>query len=297
MQAQIRSTERSTSTLSGWLMLAVHILAPPGLALWLWQAWPGGIVGGIAIGVVSALLLLGAFGFFVVEPNMARVLVLFGKYHGTVRADGFHWVNPFMSKHRISLRAHNLASKTIKVNDLIGNPIEVGAVIVWQVLDTAQAAFDVDDYMHYVDIQIETAVRHMAKSHPYDDSSDEVDPDAVTLRGASDQVALELQTELQQRLTRAGIHVLEARITQLAYAPEIAAAMLQRQQASAIIAARRLIVNGAVGMVEHALEDLGKKHIVELDDERRATLVGNLLVVLCGHSAPTPVINTGGLYN
>ena len=297
MQAQVRSVERPTPTFSGWLMLAVYLLAPAALALWLWKAWPGPATGGISIGVVSILLMVGVFGFFVVEPNMARVLVLFGKYRGTVRADGFHWVNPFMTKKRISLRAHNLASKTIKVNDLLGNPIEVGAVIVWQVLDTAQAAFDVDDYMHYVDIQIETAVRHMAKSHPYDDSSDEVDPDAITLRGASDQVALELQTELQQRLARAGIHVLEARITQLAYAPEIAAAMLQRQQASAIIAARRLIVDGAVGMVEHALQDLGKKHIVELDDERRATLVGNLLVVLCGHSAPTPVINTGGLYN
>lgn len=297
MQAHTRSVERSTPTLPGWPMLAVYLLWPAALALWLWKAWPGPVTAGISIGLSVLALLLGAFGFFVVDPNMARVLILFGKYRGTVRADGFHWVNPFMTKRKISLRAHNLASKTIKVNDLLGNPIEVGAVIVWQVHDTAQAAFDVDDYMHYVDIQIETAVRHMAKSHPYDVSSDQVDPNAITLRGDSDQVAAELQGELQQRLDRAGIRVIEARITNLAYAPEIAVAMLQRQQAAAVISARRLIVEGAVGMVEHALEDLGKKHIVELDDERRATLVGNLLVVLCSHATPTPVLNTGGLYS
>ena len=237
MTENLRSTERTASTFSGWLFLFLHLAAPCALALWLVRAWPGAPVGGPAIGVVALLLLMGVFGFFVVDPNMARVLVLFGKYRGTVRADGFHWVNPFMSKHKVSLRAHNLASKMIKVNDLLGNPIEVGAVIVWQVRDTAQAAFDVDDYMHYVDVQIETAVRHMAKSHPYDTSSDQVDPNAITLRGDSDRVAAELQDELQVRLDRAGIRVIEARITNLAYAPEIAVAMLQRQQASAVIAA------------------------------------------------------------
>jgi regulator of protease activity HflC (stomatin/prohibitin superfamily) len=301
MQDRVRSAERPASTLSGWLVLPLYLIWPGGLVLWAWLGQPlsapAGIALGFAIGISALLLLIGLFGFFIVEPNMARVLVLFGRYKGTERTDGFHWVNPFTSKRKVSLRAHNLASKIIKVNDLLGNPIEIAAVIVWQVRDTAQAAFDVADYMNYVDVQIETAVRHMAKSHPYDDSSDEVDSTAITLRGDSDTVAGELQAELEQRLDRAGIKVIEARITHLAYASEIAAAMLQRQQAAAIIAARRLIVDGAVGMVEHALEDLGRKRIVELDDERRATLVGNLLVVLCSHAATTPVINTGGLYN
>lgn len=301
MQDRVRSTESPASTISGWLVLPLYLLVPPGLALWIWRSQPvdarEGAVIGITIGLTVLLLFLGVFGFFIVEPNMARVLVLFGRYKGTERTDGFHWVNPFTSKRKVSLRAHNLASKIIKVNDLLGNPIEIAAVIVWQVRDTAQAAFDVADYVNYVDVQIETAVRHMAKSHPYDASSDEVDSATITLRGDSDQVADELQTELQVRLDRAGIKVIEARITHLAYASEIAAAMLQRQQAAAVIAARRLIVDGAVGMVEHALQDLGKKRIVELDDERKATLVGNLLVVLCSHNAPTPVINTGGLYN
>jgi len=298
MNNEQRSSERPSSTLSGWLILPLYVIWPGSLALLLWRTWNGGEPWQVTALVLSALVLfIGLFGFIVVEPNMSRVLVLFGKYKGTVRSDGFHWVNPFMIKKPISLRAHNVASKTIKVNDLLGNPIEVGAVVVWQVRDTAQALFDVDDYENYVDVQVETAVRHMAKSRPYDDSSDEVDSGATTLRGDSEQVAIELQAELQRRLDRAGIEVMEARITHLAYAAEIAAAMLQRQQAAAVIAARRLIVDGAVGMVEHALEDLGKKHIVQLDDERRATLVGNLLVVLCSHVAPTPVLNTGSLYN
>jgi regulator of protease activity HflC (stomatin/prohibitin superfamily) len=292
-----RSQERTRSTLSGWLVLPFFLLWPFLIAFVLWRTQPAEPV--IAFTVIGAALLwvLCLVGFMVVPPNIARVLILFGKYSGTVRTDGFHWVNPFNVKKKVSLRAYNTASKTIKVNDLLGNPIDVGAVVVWQVKDTAQAVFDVDDYDDYVEVQIETAVRHMAKSHPYDDSSDDVDDTAVTLRGDSDQVSNELQEELQQRLDRAGIHVIEARITHLAYAAEIAAAMLQRQQAAAVIAARRLIVEGAVGMVEHALDDLGKKHIVELDDERRATLVGNLLVVLCSHQAPTPVLNTGGLYS
>lgn len=296
MQAMTRSSERPCSTLPGGMILPLYLLEPGLLALWLWSSWPGGPAAALSIGISALVLFVGAFGFFVVEPNLARVLILFGRYQGTVRADGFHWTNPFMTKKRVSLRAHNLASKTIKVNDSIGNPIEIGAVVVWQVRDTAQAVFDVDDYGNYVDVQIETAVRHMAKSHPYDATSDEVDETAITLRGNAEEVAAELQAELQQRLDRAGIEVIEARLTQLAYASEIAAAMLQRQQAAAIIAARRLIVEGAVSMVEHALADLGRKRIVELDDERRATLVGNLLVVLCGHGAPTPVINTGSLY-
>jgi len=234
-------------------------------------------------------------GFFIVNPNMSRVLVLFGHYRGTVRTDGFYWTNPFTVKHVVSLRTHNLASDTVKVNDMLGNPIEIGAVVVWQVRDTALASFNVEDYQQYVDVQIETAVRELAKAHPYDEGqTDEV---VTTLRGDTESTSKELTGELQERLNRAGIHVIEARISHLAYAPEIASAMLQRQQAVAIIAARRKIVEGAVGMVEHALRDLGEKGVVELDDERRATLVGNLLVVLCGQSAPQPVLNAGSLYN
>jgi hypothetical protein len=194
----------------------------------------------------------------------------------------------------VSLKAHNLASERIKVNDLLGNPIEIGTVVVWQVRDNAQALFDVESFTEYVDIQIETAIREIAKSHPYDDGQHETD--VTSLRQDTEAVSAELMKELQERLQRAGVDVLEARVSHLAYAPEIAAAMLQRQQAVAIIAARRKIVEGAVGMVEDALAALGKRGVVELDDERRATLVGNLLVVLCGQHAPQPVLNTGSLY-
>jgi len=249
--------------------------------------------------VIVGLTLIGSFisffGFFIVNPNMSRVLVFFGRYKGTVRDEGFYWVNPFMTKSALSLKAHNLSSETIKVNDLVGNPIEIGAVVVWQVHDTAQASFDVEDYFQYVDVQIETAIRHLAKSHPYDDQVSDVD--TPSLRGDTGEMAGELQSELQDRLSRAGIAVIEARISHLAYAPEIASAMLQRQQASAIIAARKKIVEGAVDMVDDALGQLSERDVVELDGERRATLVGNLLVVLCGNNTPQPVINTGGLYN
>ncbi len=245
------------------------------------------------LGILTSVLMMP--GFFVVDPNLARVLILFGRYRGTVRAAGFHWTNPFMTKRKISLRAHNLNGDRLKVNDLLGNPIEIAAVVVWQVEDTAQAAFDVQDFQHYVTVQSESALRLVASRHPYDDGqTTEVH---TTLRGSADIVANELREELQSRLARAGIDVVEARLSHLAYAPEIAAAMLQRQQASAIIAARKLMVEGAVGMVEMALHHLGDKRVVELDDERRATLVGNLLVVLCGHGAPTPVLNTGTLYS
>jgi len=249
--------------------------------------------------VPAALLTVAAvvclFGFFVVTPNHSRLLVLFGRYRGTVREPGFYWTNPFTSKHSVSLRAMNVASEKIKVNDLLGNPIEIGAVIVWRVRDTAQAIFDVEDHERYVDVQVETAVRSIAKAHPYDDGQDKAE--TISLRGDTPAVVDELKVELQDRLDRAGIEVIEARISHLAYAPEIASAMLQRQQATAIIAARQLIVEGAVSIVETALEDLGRKKVVELDDERKATLVGNLLVVLCGQAAPQPVVNTGGLYH
>ena len=291
------SRETPCSTTSGWLVLPIFPIWIGILAATLIRLQPVEEV--VAFSIIGSILCLVFIlaGFFVVEPNMARVLVLFGKYRGTVRKDGFHWVFPLVSKKKISLRARNMASQTIKVNDLLGNPIEIAAVVVWQVRDSAQAMFDVDAFEGYVDVQIETAVRQMAKLHPYDDSSDEIDSSVETLRGDSELVSQELQVELQQRLDRAGIEVLEARITHLAYAPEIASAMLQRQQATAVIAARRLIVDGAVGMVEQALDDLGKREIVELDAERRATMVGNLLVVLCGQTAPTPVLNTGSLYN
>jgi regulator of protease activity HflC (stomatin/prohibitin superfamily) len=233
-------------------------------------------------------------GFFINRPRMGRVLVLFGKYKGSVREPGFYWVNPFAERTSISLKAINMASSTIKVNDHGGNPIEIGAVVVWQVHDTAQACFDVEDYHSYADVQVETAVRKLASAHPYDDPHD--NPEVISLRGDSEQVNHELMEQLQERLERAGIEVVEARISHLAYAPEIARAMLQRQQASAIIAARRKIVEGAVSMVDDALRQLKDQTVIELDPERKATLVGNLLVVLCGHTDAQPVINTGTLY-
>ena len=240
-------------------------------------------------GLVGAIVWLA--GFFIVEPNQARVLVLFGRYRGSVRMNGFYWTNPFTKKIKLSLKADNLASDMIKVNDLAGNPIEIATVVVFRVRETAQATFDVEDYRDYVDVQVESAVRQLAKSHPYDENSGF--GDVPTLRGDTEQVTVELQDELQARLDRAGIEVLEARVTHLAYAQEIASAMLQRQQADAIVAAREKIVNGAVGMVEHALSDLSKRKIVELDDAQRAAMVGNLLVVLCSHSPASPVVNTG----
>ena len=250
------------------------------------------VVGGVLSLLVTFLFL---FGYFIVNPNMSRVLVLFGTYRGTVRTPGFYWTNPFTSKRVVSLRAHNLSSERVKVNDLLGNPIEIGAVVVWQVRDSAQAQFDVEDYYQYVDLQCETAVRQLAKSHPYDDRMGETE--APSLRTDTERVSAELTRELQERLDRAGIEVLEARISHLAYAPEIASAMLQRQQADAIIAARRKIVEGAVGMVDDALTQLSERGVLDLDVERRATLVGNLLVVLCGHATPQPVLNAGTLYN
>lgn len=252
---------------------------------------------------VPALILAGTLlgGFFVVQPNTSCALVFFGKYQGTIRKEGFYWVRPFMAKKKISLRANNMASETIKVNDLNGNPIEIGAVVVWRVHDTAKAIFDVEDYHDYVNVQIETAVRELAKAHPYESHRDEAGnldiDEPAALRDGGETVAAKLTAELQQRLDRAGIEVLEARLSHLAYALEIASAMLQRQQAAAIISARRLIVEGAVGMVEQAIEGLEKGGVVELDDERKATMVSNLLVVLCSHAEPTPVINAGGVYN
>ena len=250
--------------------------------------------------IIPPILLVVAFifvlpGLIIVNPNESKVLTLFGQYTGSVKKDGFFWVNPFTAKKKISLRAFNLNGQQLKVNDSIGNPIEIAAVIVWQIKDTAAAVFAVENYIQYVNIQSEAAVRHLANSFPYDNLEDETA--TITLRGGAEQVSLLLEKELNERLDPAGIEVLEARISHLAYAPEIAHTMLQRQQASAIISARRLIVEGAVGMVEMALKKLSEKNIVELDEERKAAMVSNLLVVLCGDKAVNPIVNTGTLYH
>jgi regulator of protease activity HflC (stomatin/prohibitin superfamily) len=234
-------------------------------------------------------------GFIINTPNQSKVLTLFGTYSGTVKRDGFWWVNPFTVKRTVSLKARNLNGQQIKVNDKLGNPIEIAAVIVWQVKDTAKATFEVDDYKQYVNVQSEAAVRHLANQFPYDNFEDE--EANITLKDGADKVSEMLEAELNERLSRAGIEVLEARLSHLAYAQEIAHAMLQRQQATAVVAARKLIVEGAVGMVEMALERLSEKNIVELDEERKAAMVSNLLVVLCGDRNVAPVVNTGTLYH
>ncbi len=271
------------------------------------SAWPilGGIVLALALAIatrhplvivpVALPALVCLFGLFIVSPNQSRVLVLFGRYRGTVRKEGFWWTNPFTVKKALSLKAHNLNGEKLKVNDLLGNPIEIAVVVVWQVEDTARAAFDVEDHAHFVSVQSEAAVRQLASRHPYDDG--QADGVETTLRGSADVVADELEVMLGERLARAGVRVIEARLSHLAYAQEIAAAMLQRQQAGAIISARARIVEGAVGMVEMALAQLEQGSAIELDAERRAALVGNLLVVLCAHESPTPVLNTGTLYH
>jgi len=248
--------------------------------------------------IFGAICMLGFVflikGLIIVNPNQARVLTFFGKYVGTVKANGLLWVNPFYSSYRISLRSQNLEGSPLKVNDKMGNPIEIAAVIVWQVSDTYKAAFEVADYNYYVKIQSEAAVRHLATSCPYDHMEDEHAD--ITLRDGGEQVNILLEKELNERLAPAGIIIKEARISHLAYAAEIAGAMLQRQQATAIVAARFKIVEGAVGMVELALQMLSKKGIVHLDEEKKATMVSNLMVVLCGEKAATPVLNTGTLY-
>jgi regulator of protease activity HflC (stomatin/prohibitin superfamily) len=231
-------------------------------------------------------------GLFVVNPNEAKVVQLFGRYVGTVTQPGLRWANPFYTKKRISQRIRNFESSHLKVNDNEGNPIEIAAVVVWKVVDTAEAVFEVDDYNNYVKVQTEAALRNLATSYPYDTHNDE----HMSLRGHTVAVADHLKKEIQDRLNRAGVEVMEARISHLAYAPEIAHAMLQRQQAGAIIAARQRIVEGAVGMVEMALELLSRRDIVSLDNERKAAMVSNLLVVLCGDKSTQPVINTGTIY-
>jgi regulator of protease activity HflC (stomatin/prohibitin superfamily) len=325
---QSAAAERVVSAMNGWGMLIVN------LALFIAAAWltslgagaggPIQIVGGLAAFVGFVMLL----GYFTLQPNQARVLILFGAYKGTVRSSGFHWANPFYSRSRgtnphkesassdgeqrirlgrrygagglggqwlttkLSLRAHNFSSEALKVNDKRGNPVEIAAVVVWRVENTAQAVFDVEDYTSYVEIQSESAIRSIASRYAYDQGEEH----EITLRGGADEVALALKEELQVRLAKAGVIVEEARLTHLAYAPEIAPVMLRRQQAEAIIAARKIIVQNAVSMVHMALDELDQKNVVKLDDERKAAMVSNLLVVLCGNSDASPVINTGTLY-
>ena len=280
--------EKNHEAKSGYLFVAVELL---GLVV---------IVFGFASGLIIpaiVLLLVVVFlsrGFTIVNPNQSTVLILFGEYRGTIKKNGFWWVNPFFVQKKISLRARNLDSEPIKVNDKIGNPVMIGVVMVWRVQDTFKAAFDVNDYEHFVNIQTEAAMRKLAGLYPYDNFEDE---DAeITLRSGGEEVNEELEREVTERLAIAGIEVMEARINYLAYAQEIAQAMLKRQQATAIVAARFKIVEGAVGMVEMALEELSTKEIVELDEEKKATMVSNLMVVLCGDKEATPIVNTGSIY-
>jgi regulator of protease activity HflC (stomatin/prohibitin superfamily) len=332
----IMNRERIVKVFSGWVMLPIVLFLLLGaIALFIYS-----IVAGIrekgdpmwfffvtAILVEIAALVM-CVGFFALQPNEARVLVLFGEYKGTVRDPGFHWGNPFysngsrqpgmagpmmgleatmtpgaklsgttrglnkLSRLKFSLRARNFNSEKLKVNDKRGNPVEIAAVVVWRVQDTAQAAFDVDDYENYVRVQSESAIRHVASAYAYDYGEEH----EVTLRSGMEEVAQALKQELQARLSKAGVLVEEARLTHLAYAPEIAQAMLRRQQAEAVIAARQKIVHGAVSMVEMALKELADKGVVQLDDERRAAMVSNLMVVLCGETEVHPVVNTGTLY-
>lgn len=279
--------EKEFSVKSGFLMLGLSFLI---LAV--------GIVGIILMRnplfvLLMVLFVVMLFGFFIIQPNESRVMIFFGDYRGTVKKNGFFWVNPFFVKKKISLRAHNFDSERVKVNDKLGNPILISVILVWQVEDTYKAAFEVNDFQHFVHVQSDAAVRKLAGSYAYDDFEDQAE---ITLRSGMEEVNHKLEEELSERLAIAGIRVMEARIGYLAYAEEIASAMLQRQQATAIVAARYKIVEGAVGMVESALEELNKKGIVDLDEEKKAVMVSNLMVVLCSDRSATPVINTGTLH-
>lgn len=309
--------EKPLQALSGWFPLMVCLAMPIGAVLTIAAVvnglHPGFVV--LAIGLILATVLT-LVGFKAVAPNDSRALLLFGEYKGTIKESGFYWVNPFLTSKKVSLRVRNFETgstnqpekkdaagqitqhkvqsggKPSKVNDRDGNPIEISAVVVWKVVDTAEALFEVDDYEHYVAVQSEAALRGLASRHPYDSADHE-----TSLRGSTTEVSDQLQADIQERLGKAGVQVIEARISHLAYAPEIAAAMLQRQQASAVVAARTQIVEGAVGMVQMALDQLKAQGVVDLDEERRAAMVSNLLVVLCSDRHTQPVVNTGTLHN
>lgn len=274
---------------NGYLMLLVFlILFIGGITLLISQQNPW-----YALLILTAVIT--AIGFIMVQPNNSRVLLLFGKYVGTVKKNGFYWVNPFYTKKKISLRASNFDSERLKVNDKLGNPVMISTILVWRVQNTYKAAFDVDNFENFVRVQTDAAVRKLASMYPYDNFADEGHTEDITLRSSVNEVSEALEKEIDERLSIAGIEVLEARIGYLAYAQEIANAMLKRQQATAIVAARHKIVEGAVSMVEMALEELGKKEIVALDEERKAAMVSNLMVILCGDKDASPVLNTGTL--
>ena len=288
----IREVEKQA--MSGWVVLPLLLIAGVVAVVGFISAVrPPAEASMIVVWILVFILdFLGWMGFFIVNPNEAKVLQIFGKYVGTVKAPGLRWANPFYSKRRISQRIRNFETPRLKVNDSEGNPIEIAAVVVWKVVETAEACFEVDDYNNYVHVQSEAALRNLSTSYAYDSHVEH----QMSLRGNTAEVAAHLKTEIQDRLAKAGVETIEARISHLAYAPEIAAAMLQRQQASAIIAARTRIVEGAVGMVEMALERLNSKAIVHLDEDRKAAMVSNLLVVLCAAHDAQPVVNTGTLY-
>lgn len=279
---------------SGWVMVGVLVAVLIGSIVILASSSDVQETAWLVAAVAAVLALdgLGWFGMTVVPPNTARVVLLFGKYLGSIKAPGFWWVNPLTTRRLVSLKVRNFESGKLKVNDHIGNPIEIAAIVVWRVVETAEAVFQVDDYEHFVHVQTESAVRNLATSFPYDAHEE----GQLSLRGSAPEVSQRLRQEIQDRLATAGVEVIEARISHLAYAPEIANAMLRRQQATAIIAARQKIVEGAVGMVEMALEQLSSKHVVELDEERKASMVSNLLVILCSDRDAQPVVNAGTLY-
>ena len=279
---------------SGYLMLVVMAAAQISLGyVNLKMIMAGNVSGMIVFGLVSLVVVIGWVGFFMVHPNEAKVLQLFGKYVGTAHDQGLKWANPFYAKTAVSTRIRNFESGKLKVNDSRGSPIEIAAVVVWKVFDTAEALFEVDDYEEFVQIQSESALRNLSTTYPYEPHEGE----GTALRSHPAEIAQALREEIQDRLEQAGVTVIEARISHLAYAPEIANAMLRRQQASAIIAARTQIVAGAVGMVEMALDQLKENNVVELDEERKAAMVSNLLVVLCGEESTKPIVNAGSLYN
>jgi regulator of protease activity HflC (stomatin/prohibitin superfamily) len=286
--------ERPASTSSGYAMLIVLVLVilADGYAITTLPHGPGGTLNVVALILCTLIFILVVPGFYMLQPNQAVAITLFGAYRGTDRATGLRWTWPWMAKKKVSVRANNFISDKIKVNDLRGNPIDIAAQIMWRVVDTAQALFDVDDYKQFVRVQVEAAIRAIGSRYPYDDFAHQ----EVTLRGNHEEVGAELRKELQARLNVAGIAVDECGFTYLAYATEIAGAMLRRQQAQAVVAARQTLVEGAVGMVEMALASLSEKKVVELDDERRAAMVSNLMVVLCGERDTQPVVNTGTLY-
>ena len=288
--------ERAAGSVSGWVMLGVTLLVlGAGVGLVIAGAMVGAGAGAAVVVLGALVLLVGAvlpLGLTAVAPGQARVVALFGRYLGTVRTNGLRWVRPFTRRRKVSTRIRNHETAPAKVNDADGNPIEISAVVVWQVEDTAQAVYEVDDFIAFVSIQTETAVRHVATSYPYDAHGDA----GLSLRENSSEITEQLSAEIAARVASAGVRIIESRLTRLAYAPEIAQAMLRRQQAGAVVAARERIVEGAVGMVDLALARLAERHVVELDEERKAAMVSNLLVVLCSDHQTQPVVNTGTLY-